>query len=326
MGDRAKNLSPFLLGAWIDLSVEGDRTAQAGGAGHQVALYGHLGWEPPPLRSTLLRRGEKSFAPPPRRVDRPERGGRSHRAGRRGRTPRRPVRSPGVGTASSEINPPAEGRPAGRPYTPGQPYGRRTLSPGSRSGQALPLSLSILRQRGRAKDFSPLRATVSLSPAFGPPFRRGDACVAPTTSGGSQIPKNGSLPSHRPFSVVHPFDPLTAPQAQEGDAGPRTSAPAPGGCGRDAQRPRLTHGDERPRRRFFLAISVQACLHVRDFRWRRNDDRLGSSRISSLLTFEAPSTEEPALSNGVFFHGKGTYKLPVHRRAPEIPIMRTSRT
>ena len=32
------------LGEWIDLSVEGGRTTQAGGAEHQVALYGHLGW------------------------------------------------------------------------------------------------------------------------------------------------------------------------------------------------------------------------------------------------------------------------------------------
>ena len=32
------------LGEWIDLSVEGERTTQAGGAAHQVALYGHLEW------------------------------------------------------------------------------------------------------------------------------------------------------------------------------------------------------------------------------------------------------------------------------------------
>ncbi len=32
------------LGEWIDLSVEGERTTQGGGADHQVALYGHLGW------------------------------------------------------------------------------------------------------------------------------------------------------------------------------------------------------------------------------------------------------------------------------------------
>ena len=32
------------LGAWVDLSVEGERTTQGGGADHQVALYGHLGW------------------------------------------------------------------------------------------------------------------------------------------------------------------------------------------------------------------------------------------------------------------------------------------
>ena len=32
------------LGAWIDLSVEGDRTAQAGGAEPHVALDGHFGW------------------------------------------------------------------------------------------------------------------------------------------------------------------------------------------------------------------------------------------------------------------------------------------
>ena len=32
------------LGEWIDLSVEGERTTQAGGAEHQIALYGHLGW------------------------------------------------------------------------------------------------------------------------------------------------------------------------------------------------------------------------------------------------------------------------------------------
>ena len=32
------------LGEWIDLSVEGARTTQAGCTEHQVALYGHLGW------------------------------------------------------------------------------------------------------------------------------------------------------------------------------------------------------------------------------------------------------------------------------------------
>ena len=32
------------LGAWVDLSVEGERTTQGGGAEHQVSLYGHLGW------------------------------------------------------------------------------------------------------------------------------------------------------------------------------------------------------------------------------------------------------------------------------------------
>ena len=34
---------PIALGVWVDLSVEGERTTQ-GGAEHQVALYGHLGW------------------------------------------------------------------------------------------------------------------------------------------------------------------------------------------------------------------------------------------------------------------------------------------
>ena len=43
--------------------MEGARTAQAGGAAHHVALYGHLGWEPSPLRSTLLRRGDRPVAP-----------------------------------------------------------------------------------------------------------------------------------------------------------------------------------------------------------------------------------------------------------------------
>ena len=32
------------MSEWIDLSVEGERTTQAGAAAHQVALYGHLGW------------------------------------------------------------------------------------------------------------------------------------------------------------------------------------------------------------------------------------------------------------------------------------------
>ena len=32
------------LGEWVDLSVEGEHTTQGGGAEHQVALYGHLGW------------------------------------------------------------------------------------------------------------------------------------------------------------------------------------------------------------------------------------------------------------------------------------------
>ena len=31
------------LGEWVDLSVEGERTTQDGGA-EQVALYGSLGW------------------------------------------------------------------------------------------------------------------------------------------------------------------------------------------------------------------------------------------------------------------------------------------
>ena len=31
------------LGGRIDLSVEGERTMQGGGAAHQIALYGHLG-------------------------------------------------------------------------------------------------------------------------------------------------------------------------------------------------------------------------------------------------------------------------------------------
>ena len=32
------------LGEWINLSVEGERTTQFGGAEHSVALYGRLGW------------------------------------------------------------------------------------------------------------------------------------------------------------------------------------------------------------------------------------------------------------------------------------------
>ena len=32
------------MGEWMDLSVEGERTTQGGGAEHQVALYGHLCW------------------------------------------------------------------------------------------------------------------------------------------------------------------------------------------------------------------------------------------------------------------------------------------
>ena len=32
------------LGEWMDLSVKGEHTTQAGGAEHQVALYGHLRW------------------------------------------------------------------------------------------------------------------------------------------------------------------------------------------------------------------------------------------------------------------------------------------
>ena len=32
------------MSEWIDLSVESERTTQASGAAHQVALYGHLGW------------------------------------------------------------------------------------------------------------------------------------------------------------------------------------------------------------------------------------------------------------------------------------------
>lgn len=31
------------LGAWVDLSAEGERTTQGGSANHQVALYGKLG-------------------------------------------------------------------------------------------------------------------------------------------------------------------------------------------------------------------------------------------------------------------------------------------
>ena len=32
------------VGERIDLSVEGERTTQGGGAAHQVSLYGYLGW------------------------------------------------------------------------------------------------------------------------------------------------------------------------------------------------------------------------------------------------------------------------------------------
>ena len=39
-----KSFAPPHLGAWINRSVEGARTAQAGGAAPQVALDGHLGW------------------------------------------------------------------------------------------------------------------------------------------------------------------------------------------------------------------------------------------------------------------------------------------
>ena len=53
------------LGAWVDLSVEGERTTQDGDADHQVALYGHLGWWPTAEPLPLLRRDEKSFAPTP---------------------------------------------------------------------------------------------------------------------------------------------------------------------------------------------------------------------------------------------------------------------
>ena len=34
----------IVLGAWGDLSGEGERTTQGGGAEHQVARYGPLGW------------------------------------------------------------------------------------------------------------------------------------------------------------------------------------------------------------------------------------------------------------------------------------------
>ena len=32
------------LDAWIDLSVEGERTTPGAAAEHQIALYSHLGW------------------------------------------------------------------------------------------------------------------------------------------------------------------------------------------------------------------------------------------------------------------------------------------
>ena len=32
------------MGGWMDLSVEGERATQGGGAEHQVVLYGHLDW------------------------------------------------------------------------------------------------------------------------------------------------------------------------------------------------------------------------------------------------------------------------------------------
>ena len=32
------------LGAQVNLSMEGERTTQGGGAEHQIAFYGHLGW------------------------------------------------------------------------------------------------------------------------------------------------------------------------------------------------------------------------------------------------------------------------------------------
>ena len=136
----------------------------------------------------LLRRGETSFARPPRRVDRPECRGRTHHAGRRRGTPSRPLRPPGVVTASSEINPPQPLMPPEAPSPPDPVRGR--LSPS-------PFTLSILRQRGGRKIFRPYAQGDPHLPASAPSLRRGDACVAPTTPGGSQTPKNGGTGAQR---------------------------------------------------------------------------------------------------------------------------------
>ena len=53
------------LGTWVDLSVEGERTTQGGGAEHQVVLYGDLGWEPTAEPIIFLRRGDACVAPTP---------------------------------------------------------------------------------------------------------------------------------------------------------------------------------------------------------------------------------------------------------------------
>ncbi len=77
------------LGAWVDLSVEGERTTQGGGAEHQVALYGHLGWEPAAKPLPRLRKGDACVAlPPPFQDDAPGPAPPDHVPGRLSPSPR----------------------------------------------------------------------------------------------------------------------------------------------------------------------------------------------------------------------------------------------
>ena len=127
-----------------------------------LTTYGHPGWEPPPLSPTLLRRGEKSFAPHPERGDRPLRD---------------------WGIVNSHVAP-DEGRPAGRP-SEDIDTARGPLSPGSRPGQALTLPLHLFdpSTAGTGERFFAPTRNVILPLGRWLVLRRGDACVAPPTSG-----------------------------------------------------------------------------------------------------------------------------------------------
>ena len=61
--------TPGLSQAQVGFDIDSGLVTHEGAG--LLTTYGHLGWEPLPWIPTFLRRGEKSFAPPPELGDRP---------------------------------------------------------------------------------------------------------------------------------------------------------------------------------------------------------------------------------------------------------------